>query len=97
MATPARPSAFGTLAGAGGFARMAYKFNPPLTLKGDVVVRTLDDAAAFVRSHWDPHLPKSSATLLLTLEEANGMTQRRVAASMFRIWAEAEGVLVSMG
>jgi hypothetical protein len=50
-----------------------------------------------VRSHRDPHLPKSSAALLLTLEEANGMTQRRVAASMFRIWAEAEGVLVSMG
>jgi hypothetical protein len=39
------------LAGTGGFAGMAYKFNPPLTLKGDVVVRTLDDAAAFVRSY----------------------------------------------
>jgi hypothetical protein len=84
------------LAGNGGFAGMAYKFNPPLTLKGDVIVRTLDEAAAFVRSHRDPYLPKSSAALLLTLEEANGMTQRRVAASMFRIWAEAEGVLVSM-
>jgi hypothetical protein len=76
---------------------MAYKFNPPLTLKDDVVVRTLDDAAAFVRSYRAPHLPKSSATLLLTLEEANDRNQRRVAAAMFRVWAEAVGVLVSMG
>jgi len=43
-----------------------YRFNPPLTLKGGGVVRTLDDAAAFVRSYRDPHLPKSSAALLAT-------------------------------
>jgi hypothetical protein len=85
------------LAGTGGFAGMAYKFNPPLTLKGDVVVRTLDEAVAFVRSYQNPQLPKSSAALLLTLEEANDLNQRRVAATMFRMWAEAVGVLVSMG
>ena len=73
-----------------------YRFNPPLTLKGGVVVRTLDDAAAFVRSYWDPHLPKSSAAVLLSIEEANDKNRGRVAASMFRVWAKAEGVLVSM-
>jgi hypothetical protein len=72
---------------------------PPLKsrwLKGGVVVRTLDDAAAFVRSYRDPHLPKSSAAVLLSIEEANDKNRGRVAASMFRVWAEAEGVLVSM-
>ena len=69
---------------------------PPLTLKGGVVVRTLDDAVAFVRSYRDPHLPKSSAAVLLSIEEANDKNRGRVAASMFRVWAKAEGVLVSM-
>jgi hypothetical protein len=87
----------GTLARAEGFAEMPkYRFNPPLTLKGGVVVRTLDDAAAFVRSYRDPHLPKSSAAVLLSIEEANDKNRGRVAASMFRVWAKAAGVLVSM-
>jgi hypothetical protein len=43
----------GTWARAEGFSEMPkYRFNPPRTLKGGVVVRTLDDAAAFVRSYW---------------------------------------------
>jgi hypothetical protein len=50
---------------------MTYKFNPWLTLRGNVVVHTLNDAAAFVRSHRDTCRPKSSAAVLLTLEEAN--------------------------
>ena len=48
------------------------------------------------RSYWDPHLPKSSAAVLLSIEEANDKNRGRVAASMFRVWAKAEGVLVSM-
>ena len=59
-----------------------YRFNPPLTLKGGGVVRTLDDAAAFVRSYRDPHLPKSSAAVLLSIEKA-----RTEGASRLRCFA----------
>ena len=54
-----------------------YRFNPPLTLKGGGVVRTLDDAIAFVRSYRDPHLPKSSAAVLLSIEEARPVSAMR--------------------
>jgi hypothetical protein len=70
-----------------------FKFDPPLTLRGHIVVTTLDDAAAFTRS-LNPRLPKTRDNVLRWLERANNEDQRIKAADMFRIWAQSEGVLL---
>jgi hypothetical protein len=70
-----------------------FRFNPPLTLRGDIVVTTLDDAAAFVSSYTTPRMPKTRESVLRWLERANNEDQRNKAADMFRIWAQSEGVL----
>jgi hypothetical protein len=57
-------------------------------LKGGVVERARDDAAAFVRSFRDPHLPKSSAAVLLSIEEANDKNRGR--ADQGRLYTHAE-------
>jgi hypothetical protein len=71
-----------------------FLFEPPLTLAGDTVVRTLDEAAAFARSLAMPRMPKTKENILRWLERANGEDQQHKAADMFRFWVASEGVLV---
>ena len=71
-----------------------FKFDPPLTLRENLVVATLAEAAASTRSLKKPRLPKTKATVLRWLERATDEDQQRKAANMFRIWAESEGVLL---
>jgi hypothetical protein len=70
-----------------------FKFDPPLILRGHIIVATLDDAAAFTRS-LNPRLPKTRDNVLRWLERAQNDDQRSKAANMFRIWAQSEGVLL---
>jgi hypothetical protein len=70
-----------------------FKFDPPLTLQGNLVVATLAEAAAFTRSLAKPRLPRTKATVLRWLERATHEDEQLKAANMFRIWAESEGVL----
>jgi hypothetical protein len=69
------------------------RFDRPLTLENNVIVRTLDDAAAFVRSYTNTRLPKTRISVLRWLERAANEEQLSKAANMFRFWAISEGIL----
>jgi hypothetical protein len=74
-----------------------YKFDPPLTLAGNIVVVTLEDAAAFVRGYKVSKRPVMQDGVLRRLERADSEHQQNEAAAAFRGWAEAEGILVRSG
>jgi hypothetical protein len=70
-----------------------FTFDPPLRLKGDAVVRTLDDAAAYLRAYQHAHKPLMQENVLRRLERANSPDEQHAAANAFRGWVEAEGLL----
>jgi hypothetical protein len=74
-----------------------YTFDPPITLKGNILVFTLDDAAAFVRSYKKPKWRTGQQTVLRRLESAVTEDQEKYAADSFRGWAEAEDVIAKLG
>jgi hypothetical protein len=67
-----------------------YQFNPPLTLKGGGVVRTLDDVVAFMYTYKDAKRPILQAGILHRLEGADTEDQQRDAANAFLGFAEVE-------
>ena len=69
---------------------MRFLFEPPLRLKHGVTIRTLEQAAAFVRSRIQVRVPLRRANILRRLETAAREIQQREAARAFRCWAEAE-------
>jgi hypothetical protein len=71
-----------------------FVFDPPLRLKRDVTVRTLDDAADFTRKYVGSKLPLRRDGVLHGLEGAAGYEEERNAANDFQAWAEAEGLLL---
>ncbi len=71
-----------------------FKFDPPLTLKGNIVVRTLDDAVRFLVAYRDGRQTTRQKRLLYHLEGAYDATEQRDAAYAFRDWAEAERLIV---
>jgi hypothetical protein len=71
---------------------MADDFDPPLELRGIVII-TLEDAQAFVRWHKDTRVPMSKEIVRHRLQTAATLEQRKLAADAFRIWADAEGLL----
>jgi hypothetical protein len=71
-----------------------FQFDPPMKLKGDVVVSTLDDAAAFMRWLKHPKLIGTRDSVLRLIERASNGPQRHIAADIFRVWAESEGLLL---
>jgi hypothetical protein len=71
-----------------------FVFDPPLRLKRDVTVRTLDDAADFTRKYVGSKLPLRRDGVLHGLEGASGYEEERNAANDFQAWAEAEGLLL---
>jgi hypothetical protein len=80
-----------------------FQFDPPLRLKGgrlspkeDVIVLTLDDAAAFMRWLKHPKLIRTRDSVLRLVERAGDEQKQRIAADMFRLWAESEGILLSV-
>ncbi len=74
-----------------------FKFDPPMTLKGNVVVRSLDDAVRFMIAYRDGRQTTKQRRLLYHLEGADDATEQRDAAFAFRDWAEAENLLVKGG
>lgn len=70
-----------------------YVFEPALTLKGGTIVRTLDDAVAFLDRYKEGHWPLLRDSTLRRLEGAHDERGQREAANAFRGWAEFEGVL----
>jgi hypothetical protein len=72
-----------------------FMFEPPLSLKGGVTVRTLDQAAAFARNLIDAQWPLRRAAILRRLDGASGHEGERDAAAAFRDWVEAEGLMLA--
>ena len=63
-----------------------FKFDPALTLKGNVVVRTLDDAVRFIIGYREAGRPGRQSGVLHRLEGAAGEAEERNAGSAFVIW-----------
>ena len=70
-----------------------FEFDPPLHPEGYFLVRTLEDAGRFLRKHKHPRLVSTRDSVLRQVERANNDSQSRVAADLFRLWAESEGLL----
>jgi hypothetical protein len=77
--------------------RMAkFTFDSPITLQRNIVVRTLDDAAAFMRSYKDAKLPMARDAVLHRLENACAEHELHIAANVFLTWAYAEELITQV-
>jgi hypothetical protein len=72
---------------------MAFRFDPPLALKNDLNIETLDEAVAFVHTYTTARLPKTKDSVLFWLTRANDSDQQEKAADMFHAWVNLEDVL----
>jgi len=74
-----------------------FKFEPPLTLKGNIVIRDLDDAVRFMIGYREARRPALQTSVLFRLEGAAGEEDERHAGYAFRGSAEAEGLIIKLG
>ena len=74
-----------------------FRFDPPLTLKGNIVVRNLDEAVRFIIGYREAHRPELRTSVLHRLEGAAGEAEERAAGDAFRSWAEAEHLIIKFG
>jgi hypothetical protein len=74
-----------------------FRFDPPLTLKGNIVMRNLDDAVRFLVSYREARRPALQTSVLHRPEGAAGEAEERDAGYAFRGWAEAEHLIVKFG
>ena len=74
-----------------------FSFDPPLTLKGNVVVRNLDDAVRFMVGYREARQPELQTSVLHRLEGAAGEVEDRGAGEAFLDWVEAEGLIIKFG
>jgi hypothetical protein len=74
-----------------------FRFDPPLTLKGNIVVRNLDDTVRFMIGYREARRPELQTSVLHRLEGAAGEPEERAAGDAFRDWAEAEHLIVKFG
>jgi hypothetical protein len=73
-----------------------FRFDPPLTLKGNIVVRNLDDAVRFMIGYREARRPELQTSVLHRLEGAAGEAEA-AAGDEFRDWAEAEHLIIKFG
>jgi hypothetical protein len=71
-------------------------FDPPIKLQRNIVVLTLDDAVAFMRSYKHAKLPMARDAVLHRLESARAGHERQIAGNAFRTWAHAEGLVIDI-
>ena len=74
---------------------LQFKFDPPLSLKGNIVVRNLDDAVRFMVGYRGARRPTLQKSVLFRLEGAVGEAEERDAGYAFLGWAEAERLIVN--
>jgi hypothetical protein len=74
-----------------------FRLDPPLTLKGNIVVRNLDDAVRFVIGYREARRPELQTSVLHRLEGAAGEAEERGAGDAFLDWVEAEGLIIKFG
>ena len=73
-----------------------FRFDPPLTLKGNIVVRNLDNAVRFMIGYREAHRPALQTSVRHRVEGAAGEAEERHAGHAFRGWAEAEGLIIKL-
>ena len=71
-----------------------FTFDPFLTLKGNIVVRNLDDAVRYMVGHQEVRRPALQKSVLHRLERAIGEAEERDAGYAFRGWAQVERLIV---
>jgi hypothetical protein len=74
-----------------------FRFDPPLTLKGNIVVHNLDEAVSFMIGYREARRPALQTSVLHRLEGAAGEAGEREAANAFLDWAEEERLIVRLG
>jgi hypothetical protein len=74
-----------------------FRFDPPLTLINNIVVRNLDDAVRFIISYREARRLQLRTSVLHRLEGAAGEAVERAAGDAFRSWAEAEHLIIKLG
>jgi hypothetical protein len=72
-----------------------FVFTPPLKLAPRATVSTLTEASAYMRTCLDVRRPFTRAGVLRSMSAASTSDQQRLAAQGFRLWVEAEGLLLS--
>jgi hypothetical protein len=72
-----------------------FVFSPPLQLAPFSTIRTLSEASAYVRTCLHPvRRPFMRAGVLRSMTAASTSDEQRFSAKTFRLWAEAEGLLI---
>jgi hypothetical protein len=72
-----------------------FVFSPPLQLAPFSTIRTLSEASAYIRTCLHPvRRPFTRAGVLRSMSAASTSDQQCFAAKAFRLWAEAEGLLL---
>jgi hypothetical protein len=71
-----------------------FAFDPPLTLKGNIVVRNLDDAVRFMVGYQEARRPDLHRGVLRRLQRSVGEADVRDAGYEFRGWAEVEQLII---
>ena len=61
-----------------------FRFDPPLILEENIVIRNLDDAVSFMVGYRKAHRPELLTSVLHRLEGAAGEAEERDAALAFR-------------
>ena len=74
-----------------------YRFDPALRLKGDIVVRNLDDAVRFMTGYRKARRPALQTSVLHRLEGAASEAEERESGNAFLEWAEAEHLIAKFG
>jgi hypothetical protein len=69
-------------------------FSPPLKLEPRVVVQTLREASGYARTRLSVRRPFIMAGVLRSMSAALTADQQHAAAKGFRLWAEAEGLVL---
>jgi hypothetical protein len=72
-----------------------FVFTPPLKLAPRATVSTLTEASAYIRNCLHVRRPFTQAGVLRSMSAALTSDQQRLAANGFRLWVEAEGLLLS--
>ena len=65
--------------------------DPPMTLKGNIVVRNLDDVVCFMVGHQEVRRSALRESVLHRLERAVSEAEGQDSDCAFRRWAEVEG------
>jgi hypothetical protein len=72
-----------------------FVFSPPLKLAPFSTIRTLSEASAYARTCLHPvRRPYTRAGVLRSMSAASTSDEQRFAAKGFRLWAEAEGLVL---